>query len=103
MIKTLEEEIIDEIIRNDGRAALSRRGPCCAFLQEEPWPAWVPALACHTPDEAPGLLGSGWDELLLAAGATVPTELCYLGTRVVGGTATGLVVATGRRTFLTKS
>jgi hypothetical protein len=63
MNKHLEEEIIDEILRNETRGATLQAGPCSCFTLSTPWPDWVPELARRSPDEALRLLGSGWGGL----------------------------------------
>jgi len=63
MNKHLEEEIIDEILRNEARGATTGEGPCSCFILSTPWPDWVPELARRSPDEALRLLGSGWGGL----------------------------------------
>lgn len=63
MNRILDEEIINEIIKNETRTGWSESDPCCHFLLESPWPAWAQEMARRSPDEALALLGSGWGGL----------------------------------------
>jgi hypothetical protein len=63
MNREILDQIIDEIIKNDGRSGISASRNGSAHPGEAAWNAWVPEIARKSPVEALASLGSSWNGL----------------------------------------